>query len=172
MHSGVVVLNASYEVLSRVPVARAVRYVLRDKAAIVHAEPDRYVRAARVTLPAPTVVRLNRYVRLPFTGQVPAWSRRGVLQRDKGICAYCGRTGADSVDHVQPTSRGGAPRSWLNTVAAHQEPCNRKKNDRTPEEAGMRLLWPPVEPRSRIALAIGLTAAELVVLTELGAVVS
>ena len=51
------------------------------------------------------------------------------------------------MDHIEPASRGGQD-TWLNLVAACA-PCNGRKSDRTPEEAGMRLLWEPYEPRDR-----------------------
>jgi 5-methylcytosine-specific restriction endonuclease McrA len=55
------------------------------------------------------------------------------------------------MDHVVPRSRGGRG-EWLNAVAAHAS-CNEKKGSRTPEEAGMPLLWQPWIP-SRAELAI------------------
>jgi 5-methylcytosine-specific restriction endonuclease McrA len=47
---------------------------------------------------------------------------------------------------VLPRSRGGAT-TWENCVAACL-PCNQRKGDRTPKEAGMRLRFgQPVQPR-------------------------
>ncbi len=65
------------------------------------------------------------------------------------------------MDHLAPKSRGGAD-SWLNTVAACAE-CNQRKADRTPEQAGMRLLRRPFEPtpEATLMLALGLRAGEL-----------
>lgn len=107
----------------------------------------------------PLVVRLLRFVRVPYRRKVP-WSRRGVLERDDRRCAYC-RGRATTVDHLTPVSRGGAPRSWRNTVAACS-PCNQRKADRTPPEAGMDLLADPFEPRAQTALvlALGIRARE------------
>ncbi len=68
------------------------------------------------------------------------FSKQNVLRRDRYRCAYCGKTGT-TVDHVQPRAHGGRS-TWLNCVAACQ-PCNGRKADRTPEQAGMRL---DVEP--------------------------
>jgi 5-methylcytosine-specific restriction endonuclease McrA len=45
---------------------------------------------------------------------------------------------------VIPKSRGGED-TWENLVCACVE-CNNKKGDRTPEEAGMRLLRKPRKP--------------------------
>lgn len=153
------VLNAGYEPLSAVSAQRAVVLVLQDKALVEHAHPVFRVRAASVELPLPRVIRLRRYVRVPFRQRVP-WSRRGVLVRDDHRCAYCGRRGT-TVDHVQPRSRGGAD-TWLNTVAACTS-CNHRKADRTPEQAGMALLVNPFEPTPEATLmqALGVSLDEL-----------
>ena len=150
------VLNASYEPLSTVSLQRAVVLVLQDKAVVEHAHPLRRVRAASVDLPLPRVVRLRRYVRVPFRQRAP-WSRRGVLVRDGFRCAYCGRR-ATTVDHVLPRSRGGAD-TWLNTVAACAAD-NHRKADRTPEQAGMALLVTPFEPTPEASLMLALGAGQ------------
>ncbi|WP_016907279.1 HNH endonuclease [Streptomyces xiaopingdaonensis] len=136
------ILNASFEPLSAVPVHRAVVLVLRGKAVVERAHPSLRCRAAELEVPAPEVIRLTRYVRVPFRARAP-WSRRGVLLRDRYRCAYCGRR-AGTVDHVVPRSRGGTD-SWLNTVAACGG-CNRRKADRTPAQAGLVLLSAPFAP--------------------------
>ncbi|GHC90718.1 HNH endonuclease [Streptomyces flavofungini] len=146
------VLNASFEPLSTVTLNRAVVLVLQDKAVVEQAHPALRVRAAAVELPVPRVIRLCRYVRVPFRRRAP-WSRRGVLVRDQHRCAYCGRR-ATTVDHVVPRSQGGAD-SWLNTVAS----CavdNHRKADRTPEQAGMPLLRQPFEPTPADAMLLAL----------------
>ncbi|MEV8022044.1 HNH endonuclease [Streptomyces sp. NPDC086554] len=151
------VLNASFEPLSTVTLNRAVVLVLQDKAVVEHAHPGLRVRAAAVDIPVPRVIRLCRYVRVPFRRQAP-WSRRGVLVRDQHRCAYCGRR-ATTVDHVVPRAQGGAD-SWLNTVAS----CamdNHRKADRTPEEAGMPLLRQPFEPTPADAMLLSLGRDEL-----------
>ncbi|MEU1281866.1 HNH endonuclease [Streptomyces sp. NPDC005805] len=150
------VLNASFEPLSTVTLNRAVVLVLQDKAVVEQAHPGLRVRAAAFDLPVPRVIRLSRYVRVPFRRQAP-WSRRGVLVRDQHRCAYCGGR-ATTVDHVVPKSRGGAD-SWLNTVASCAED-NHRKADRTPEQAGMPLLREPFEPSPAQAMLLGLRAGE------------
>lgn len=67
--------------------------------------------------------------------------------RDRYLCAYCGLEFTLrnlTIDHVLPRSRGGK-NTWMNTVTACK-PCNVKKADRTPEEAGMQLLYRPYSP--------------------------
>ncbi|MFC5907369.1 HNH endonuclease [Streptacidiphilus monticola] len=146
------VLNASYEPLAAVTQQRAVVLVLQDKAVVEEAHPLRVVRGGTLELPAPRVVRLRRYVKVPFR-QRAAWSRRGVLVRDGFRCAYCGRR-ATTVDHVVPRSRGGGD-TWLNTVAACAAD-NHRKADRTPEQAGMVLLRKPFEPTPQASLLAAL----------------
>ncbi|GHJ38560.1 HNH endonuclease [Streptomyces sp. TS71-3] len=156
------VLNASFEPLSTVTLNRAVVLVLQDKAVVEQAHPALRVRAAAVDLPMPRVIRLCRYVRVPFRRRAP-WSRRGVLVRDQHRCAYCGRR-ATTVDHVVPRSAGGAD-SWLNTVASCAEDNHRKAN-RTPEEAGMKLLRQPFEPTPADAMLLTLGRQERETLPE------
>jgi len=157
---GVVVLNASFEPLGIVPVARALVFLIRERAVIVDAIPGRTLRSAQAEFPFPRVVQFREMVRVPYRyGTVP-WSRTGLLQRDNHECAYCGRR-ATTVDHVLPRSRGGRD-EWLNTVAACTR-CNNVKADRTPDEAGMTLRYQPrtVSSRDTIILAIAQTGADL-----------
>jgi 5-methylcytosine-specific restriction endonuclease McrA len=71
-------------------------------------------------------------------------SRKGILLRDGFTCQYC-RTklvpAELTLDHVLPRSRGGGS-VWENLVASCY-PCNNRKGDRTPQEAGMPLVRPP-----------------------------
>lgn len=150
------VLNASFEPLATVSPRRAVVLVLQDKAVVEQEHPGLRLRAASVELAVPEVIRLCRYVRVPFRRRA-AWSRRGVLVRDRHRCAYCGRR-ATTVDHVVPRSRGGGD-TWLNTVASCTKD-NLRKADRTPEQAGMRLLSEPFEPTPADALLLALGARE------------
>ncbi|WP_326599755.1 HNH endonuclease [Streptomyces sp. NBC_01803] len=150
------VLNASYEPLSTVSLRRAVVLVIQHKAVVEHAHPALRVRAAAVDLPVPQVIRLRRFVRVPFRQRAP-WSRRGVLVRDRFRCAYCGRR-ATTIDHVVPRSQGGGD-TWLNTVAACAED-NHRKAARTPAQAGMRLLAPPFEPTPADALLLAVGARD------------
>lgn len=75
------------------------------------------------------------------------FSRINILTRDRWTCQYCGkrkRAKELNQDHVIPRSRGGKT-VWENIVMACY-PCNSRKRDLTPEEAGMRLLSQPKKP--------------------------
>jgi 5-methylcytosine-specific restriction endonuclease McrA len=114
--------------------------LVRRVAEVHEARPDRAIGI----WPVPTVVRLVSYVVTRWRhSRGPAWSRAGVLARDRGRCGYCGRP-ASTIDHVLPRSRGGA-NTWLNTVAACGG-CNQRKGDRTPSEARMPLRTAPAVP--------------------------
>lgn len=139
--SAVLVLNASYEPLHFVDIKHAVRMLVREVAVIEEAEPE----AKIGHLPRPKVLRLIRYVATKWLrhGASPKWSRKRVLIRDQYKCAYCSQT-ASTVDHVLPISQGGRS-TWENTVAACS-PCNGRKRNRTPQEAGMPLRVIPHMP--------------------------
>lgn len=147
--SAVVVLNADDTVLHTVSVKHAIGMLIREVAIVEEAQEGRAIGP----YPWPRVLRLVRYVKTAFLyGRPPAWTKRGVLRRDRHVCAYCGGF-ADTVDHIVPQSRSG-PNSWLNTIAACG-PCNRRKADRTPEEAGMPLRFTAYAPTRRELARLG-----------------
>jgi 5-methylcytosine-specific restriction endonuclease McrA len=137
------VLNATFEPLCVVPTRRALVLVLADKAETLHGT-GRLVHSERLQLEEPSVVRLQRFVRVPFPRR-RALNRRAVFVRDDHTCQYCGAP-ADSLDHVVPRSRGGE-HSWENVVAACSR-CNTHKRDRLLHETSMRLLRPPRAPKT------------------------
>jgi 5-methylcytosine-specific restriction endonuclease McrA len=135
------VLNATYEPLCVVPQRRAIVLVLTAKAVIVEGG-EGWVRSPTRRVDIPAVVRLARFVRVPYRADVPL-TRKGVLARDGHRCAYCGAP-ATSLDHVVPRSRGG-PHSWDNVVAACSR-CNHTKADRMVADLGWRLRADPRAP--------------------------
>ena len=109
-------------------------------------EYDVLIRSPRLVLQTPAVGRLVRSGG-PYRRLLP-FSRENVLLRDGYRCQYCGAQKARPVlnqDHVLPRARGGQA-SWENIVSACYR-CNQKKSNRTPEEAGMKLLRKPFRPR-------------------------
>ena len=139
--SATLLLNATYEPLCVVSSRRAIVLVLAQKAESVDAA-EQVVHAETVSLPVPIVVRLTRYVRVPYPASVPL-SRRAVFTRDGQTCVYCGSS-ATSIDHVVPRSRGGT-HTWDNVVAACRR-CNHTKADRSLAELGWALPHPPRTP--------------------------
>ena len=77
----------------------------------------------------------------------PSLTNSLLFARDRHVCGYCGErfmTRDLSRDHVQPVARGGRD-SWTNTVTACRR-CNTRKGSRSPEQAGMPLLYVPYVP--------------------------
>lgn len=151
---GILLLNATYEPLSVLSVRRATKLLLRERVEPVVDESILLTGPEHV-LRIPTVLRLKVYINAPRRNP-PAWTRRGLLARDGRTCAYCGKLCAPreaTVDHVLPVSRGGRS-SWGNTVTACCH-CNQRKADRTPHEAGMKLLIEPKLPRTNYLMARG-----------------
>ncbi len=142
MNGHVLVLNQDYRALAVCSVQRAAVLVLLHKAELVAARHDRALHAASAAYPWPSVVRLKAYVHVPYRRIL--LTRRNVLRRDHHRCQYCGARERLTLDHVQPKSRGG-PDAWENLVAACV-PCNNRKGNRTPDEAGMHLRRPPFRP--------------------------
>lgn len=98
-----------------------------------------------VSLAIPQIIVLGRFDRLPKVKV--AYSKRNVFRRDAYTCQYCGCQPPRSeltIDHVIPRSRGGA--SDFHNCVSSCTPCNRKKADREPHQAGMRLARQPRVP--------------------------
>ena len=144
------VLNASYEPLCVVSGRRAAVLVLTAKAVPV-ASGDVVLRSERTALPVPVVVRLARFVKVPYRATVPL-TRKAVFARDGGRCLYCGAA-ATSLDHVVPKSRGG-PHTWENVVSACSR-CNHVKADRGIAELGWRLRAIPTAPTGAAWRVVG-----------------
>jgi 5-methylcytosine-specific restriction endonuclease McrA len=137
----VLVLNASYEPINVCAARRAIVLIIKG---VASAEEfgDKTIHSSAHSLDMPSVIRLLEYRRIPQ--QTRALSRKNILMRDRYTCQYCGASGSAAnltLDHVIPRSRGGGS-SWEN-LATCCHPCNNKKGNRTPEEAGMKLARAP-----------------------------
>src|SRR5499427_5448170 len=141
LHAPVLVLNASYEPINVCAARRAIVLVLKG-VAMTEEENGHFLHAARLAVRLPSVIRLLEYRRIPH--QTRALSRKNILLRDRSTCQYCGEILPSSeltLDHVIPRSRGGAS-TWENLVACCH-PCNRRKGNQLPTEAGMKLTREP-----------------------------
>ena len=109
-------------------------------------ENDRTVKTVRGFVKIPTVIVLNHYDKIPR--QIIKFTQKSLWERDNFTCQYTGkkvtRTNGN-IDHIIPRSQGGKT-SWENCVIAHKE-INAIKADRTPEQAGLKLLKKPSAPR-------------------------
>src|SRR5664280_2862699 len=138
----VLVLNATYEPINVCTVRRAVVLLLKEKAEVIE----------RASMSRPVVIRLVSYVRIPRDTHRRKITRRAVFARDDWTCQYCGSRSNLTVDHVIPRSKGGNS-SWENIVASCA-PCNRRKGDRLPRQAGMHPRHAPRTPRAEIFIHV------------------
>lgn len=163
------VLNRNWQPVRVATVARSLVLLWNEVARVV--DPDTYqlftwadwaklrprdgepvIQAVRFQLRVPEVIALTHYDRVPF-GTV-TFSRRNVFKRDHYACQYCGtQPGTEelTIDHVIPRSHGGET-SWENCVLACVD-CNKRKANRTPEQAGMHLRRKPARPAWRPSYA-------------------
>lgn len=144
------VLNVSHQPLAVVSARRAVVLVLKEKAEVLVSNGQRF-RAERIELDAPSVLRLRHFVRVPYRATAPL-TRRAVFARDEWRCQYCGAA-AENLDHVIPRSRGGS-HTWDNVVAACRR-CNSRKENRSFQDAGLRLARQPKAPADGFRLSLG-----------------
>ena len=139
----VLLLNATFEPLHVVSMRRAVCLVLSGKAELLEAG-DGEVRSVNASYPVPAVIRLMRFVNLPFASRIPL-TRKTLSIRDENECqiAGCNRFGT-TIDHIVPRSRGGM-HEWKN-VALMCQKHNRAKADNLLSELGWRLKAEPRVP--------------------------
>jgi len=109
-------------------------------------ETDKKIKTVKGFVKIPTVIVLNHYDKIPR--QTVKFTQKNLWERDNFTCQYTGkkvtRTNGN-IDHIIPRSQGGKT-SWENCVIAHKE-INAIKADRTPEQAGLKLLKKPSAPR-------------------------
>lgn len=114
---------------------------------------DDVVYTARLSLIVPRVIRLLEYDKIP--AQVIKLTRRNIYARDENRCQYCGErfvTDKLNLDHVKPKAQGGH-NAWENLVCSCL-PCNTRKANRTPEQAGMKLIRTPKKPMAHPMLRV------------------
>lgn len=110
-------------------------------------EPE-MVKTISVNIRIPRIIVLLLFDRLPK--KEVKFTRHNVFERDKNTCQYCGKLFERTelnLDHIFPRDRGGQT-TWENIVCSCI-PCNTKKGNRLPHEAGMQLIRKPKRPKWR-----------------------
>ena len=106
---------------------------------------DGLIRSQHLAIVPPEVVVLTAYEGRGDRSVV--FSRKNIFKRDRYTCQYCGKQPGPeelTIDHVMPRSRGGTS-TWENCLLACVE-CNKRKADKTPEEARMIPRKAPKKP--------------------------
>ena len=142
MKRNVLVLNQDYSPITVCTVQRAFILGYLKKTEIVVRANGYLLRSVSQSFPMPAVIRLNRYVNVPYKGV--NLTRHNVFKRDNHECQYCGTKKGLTLDHVVPRSKGGKT-SWINLITACHR-CNAKKGDQTPEQANMLMKRRPFKP--------------------------
>ena len=143
----VLVLNATYQPLNVVSIRRAVVLLLKEKAEVLEQDGGS-LRSEKMIMPIPAVIRLSYFVKVPHREGIPL-TRRTIFARDDHTCQYCGAR-AESIDHILPRSRGGT-HTWENVVAACRR-CNSRKENRLPDEAGLKMMSEPRVPHQNLRI--------------------
>ena len=109
-------------------------------------EKDRKIKTVRGYIKIPSIIVLNYYDKIPR--QTIKFTQKSLWERDNFTCQYTGKKvnkTNGNIDHIIPKAQGGKT-SWENCVIAHKE-INAIKADRTPEQAGLKLLKKPSAPK-------------------------
>ena len=160
MNAAVLVLDVGMRPLRVEPWQRAICDLFLGKVEVVEYSRDRSIQGVTRAWPLPSVVRVVRHfkrerIRVRF-------SRLNIYARDGFTCQYCAarRPSEDlTFDHVTPRSRGGTT-TWENIVTCCIT-CNRKKADRTPTEAGLRLRAKPRKPAYLPSITVKMDTSQI-----------
>lgn len=142
-------LNFTYECISFITEKKVFKLLAKDRIEVLSSWEEESVWASG-KIKHPAVIRLKYLVR--WIPRKVKFNRIGVFRRDSFNCQYCTVQLSPSkltMDHVLPKNQGGDS-SWRNCVAACFT-CNNRKGNRTPEQAGMKLLKRPAVPLITIA---------------------
>jgi len=167
-HNRVLVLNRLWQAVNLCSVSRAVALLYTGYAQVVYEDGgvfntfsfnewcdfstghtgDDVVRTISLRIRVPRIILLRFFDRLPHKDI--KFTRHNVFERDKNTCQYCGHKFERkdlNIDHIVPRQRGGHT-TWTNVVCSCVD-CNRRKANRSPEEAHMRLIREPKKPHWR-----------------------
>ncbi|MEQ8245834.1 HNH endonuclease [Fulvivirga sp.] len=142
MNRRVLVLNQDNSPISVCTIQRAFLLTYLNKSELVKPANGHKLHSVSQAFPMPAVIRLNRYVNVPYKGV--ALTRQNIFKRDNFNCQYCGTNKDLTLDHVIPRSKGGKS-AWNNLVTACKR-CNAKKGNNTPEKVGMKIKIAPFKP--------------------------
>lgn len=154
----VLLLNKNESLLNIVDWQTAVCLYVQGKAIKPYDYDDYFeIKTVKGIFLLPTALITVDYINVPY--RQAQLTKENLLRRDKFKCAYCNKiltSSNSSIDHIVPVSRwsefllkgkvqGKSSNTWKNVVISCK-PCNSKKDARTPEEAGMKLLTKPFVP--------------------------
>ncbi|MEQ8712256.1 MAG: HNH endonuclease [Cyclobacteriaceae bacterium] len=142
MTNRVLVLNQDYSPMTVCSVERAFLLIYLKKAELLNAVESKSLRSVNATFPFPSVIKINRYVNMPYMGVV--LTRQNIFRRDGHKCQYCGTHKDLTLDHLIPRSKGGKS-TWNNLLTACRR-CNARKGDYQIDQIDMKPKTMPHKP--------------------------
>jgi 5-methylcytosine-specific restriction endonuclease McrA len=109
-------------------------------------EYDLSIHTCNMTIRVPRVIIQPNYAKMPMVQPRP--TKESIRKRDSGVCQYSGKPISwkeGNIDHIIPRARGGK-NTFDNMVWCHKD-INSLKADKTPQEAGLRLIRKPLSPK-------------------------
>ena len=100
MTKKVLVLNQDYSPITICSVNRAFLLVYLEKAELINAVKDGVLRTVNKSFPRPSVIRITKYINLPYKGVV--LTRHNIFKRDNNECQYCASKKDLTLDHLIP----------------------------------------------------------------------
>jgi 5-methylcytosine-specific restriction endonuclease McrA len=164
-HKKVLVLNKSWMAINTSTVRHAVSLMFAGQARgilisdnkiqalnweewtnITVSEEEEAIKTVTQKIKLPSIVVMNFCDKIPK--QIIKFTQNNLWERDNFTCQYTGKkvtrqTG--NIDHIIPKSLGGKT-CWENCVIACKD-INAQKSDKTPEQAGLKLIKKPTRPR-------------------------
>lgn len=147
----VLLLNADWSPLQFITDIRALRLLMKGRAEVITIDDvpsmwDLCYKTVTSSYKVPATIRL--YFRVNVNPSISRFRKRILYNRDNWSCQYCAKKLSIkniTIDHVVPKCMGGKT-TWRNCVVCCKS-CNRNKGSKSPQEANMRLLKSPAEPR-------------------------
>lgn len=156
-HKKCLLLNADYSPFGIIDWHKAIIWSIKEyecdgsySIEIIDFYPNDYIQGTNKKFPVPAVARTKKFFQI--NNYNVNFSRRNILIRDNYTCQYCYQvfdTNQLTYDHVIPKSvwrQKSSPTNWTNIVTCCIK-CNRKKGNRTPLEANMKLKNIPIRPQ-------------------------
>ena len=114
-------------------------------------EDELYISTANKRIRIPTILIAHTVDTVPELPIKTKPTKHDFRQRDSNIDQYTGKRIANkediTIDHIIPKSRGGKD-VWENLVVTTKK-TNLEKNNKTPEEAGLKLIKSPRRPNAK-----------------------
>lgn len=156
LHSKCLVLNADYSPLCVISWRRALVWQSKYEnnhnlgiEIIDFYKDDFIIGTNNKKYPIPAVAKTRKYLNIKH--HEIKFSRKNIFIRDNFTCQYCEQVFAINdltYDHLIPKSKWNkqsSPTSWTNIVTSCV-PCNRKKGNKTLQQAGMTIKNFPTVP--------------------------